>query len=105
SLALIALISGKLGTTRWTPTIAMLGVIATALVYGDAIITSAISVLSAGEGSTLAPPGFEHLVVPIAVGLLAGLFAIQSHGTALVGKLFGPVMVVYFIVLAVLGIP
>jgi KUP system potassium uptake protein len=104
SLALLALISGKLGQTRWTVAIAMLGVIATALFYGDAIITPAISVLSAVEGLTIVHPGFEHLVLPISVGILIGLFTIQSHGTAVVGRLFGPVMLIYFLVLAVLGV-
>ncbi len=104
SLALLALISRKLGVTRWTPAIAMLGVIATALFYGDAIITPAISVLSAVEGLTIVHPAFAGLVIPISVAILIGLFAIQSRGTAAVGKLFGPVMLVYFAVLAILGI-
>ncbi|MBV1686674.1 potassium transporter Kup [Novosphingobium sp. G106] len=104
SLALLALIGSKLGVTRWTPAIAMLGVIATALFYGDAIITPAISVLSAVEGLTIVHPGFAQLVLPISVAILIGLFMIQSRGTAAVGKLFGPVMLVYFAVLAVLGI-
>jgi KUP system potassium uptake protein len=104
SLALLALISGKLGKTRWTPLIAILGLVATALFYGDAIITPAISVLSAVEGLTVVHPGFAHLVLPISIAILIGLFAIQFHGTAVVGKLFGPVMLVYFAILAVLGI-
>ncbi|HEX8058185.1 MAG TPA: potassium transporter Kup [Novosphingobium sp.] len=104
SLALLALIGSKIGVTRWTPAIAMLGVIATALFYGDAIITPAISVLSAVEGLTIINPGFAQLVLPISVAILIGLFMIQSRGTATVGKLFGPVMLIYFAVLAVLGI-
>ncbi len=104
SLALLALIGRKLGENRWSPMIAMLGVIATALFYGDAIITPAISVLSAVEGLTVVNDGFAQWVLPLSIGILVGLFAIQSHGTAIVGKLFGPVMVVYFIVLAVLGL-
>ena len=104
SMALLALITGKLGESRWTPVIAMLGVIATALFYGDAIITPAISVLSAVEGLTVVHPGLAHLVLPISIGIMVGLFTIQSRGTAVVGKLFGPVMLVYFGVLAVLGI-
>ena len=103
SMALLALIGRKLGSSRWTPMIAMLGVMATALFYGDAIITPAVSVLSAVEGLTIVEEGFAPFVLPIAVVILIGLFAIQSHGTATVGKLFGPIMVVYFIVLAVLG--
>ena len=104
SLALLALIGRKLGTNRWSPLIATLGVIATALFYGDAIITPAISVLSAVEGLTVINEGLAQWVLPLSIGILVGLFAIQSHGTAAVGKLFGPVMVIYFIVLAVLGL-
>ncbi|TCM17056.1 KUP system potassium uptake protein [Novosphingobium sp. PhB165] len=104
SLALLALIGRKLGKSRWTGLIAMLGVIATALFYGDAIITPAVSVLSAVEGLTVVNEGFAEFVLPIAVVILIGLFSIQSHGTATMGKLFGPVMIVYFLVLAGLGL-
>ena len=104
SLALLALIGRKLGVNRWTPLIGMLGVIATALFYGDAIITPAISVLSAVEGLTIVSDSFAHWVLPLSIGILIGLFAIQSHGTAVVGRLFGPVMVIYFVILAVLGL-
>jgi KUP system potassium uptake protein len=103
SLALLALIGRKLGENRWTSMIAMLGVIATALFYGDAIITPAISVLSAVEGLTIVNEAFARWVLPLSIGILVGLFAIQSRGTDAVGKLFGPIMIVYFIVLAVLG--
>ena len=104
SLALLALIGRKLGTSRWTPAVAMLGVIATALFYGDAIITPAISVLSAVEGLGVVNPAFSAWVLPLSIAILVALFAIQSRGTAVVGRLFGPVMIVYFIVLAVLGL-
>lgn len=104
SLALLALIGRKLGASRWNAPIALLGVVATALFYGDAIITPAISVLSAVEGLTIVHQGFAEFVIPIALGILVGLFAIQSYGTAMVGKLFGPVMIVYFLVLAILGV-
>jgi len=104
SMALLALISRKLGETRWTPTIAMLGVLAAALFYGDAIITPAVSVLSAVEGLETVNDGFAPFVLPIAIVILIGLFLIQKHGTARVGALFGPVMAVYFLVLAALGI-
>lgn len=104
SLALLALIGRKLGENRWSPMIAMLGVIATALFYGDAIITPAISVLSAVEGLTIVNDGFAQWVLPLSIGILVGLFAIQSRGTAAVGKLFGPIMVIYFVVLAILGL-
>jgi KUP system potassium uptake protein len=104
SLALLALITRRTGRARWSSGIVMLGVAATALFYGDAIITPAISVLSAIEGLTVVQDGLEHMVLPIAVVILIGLFAIQSYGTARVGALFGPIMVFYFLVLAVLGI-
>jgi KUP system potassium uptake protein len=104
SMALLALISRKLGETRWTPAIAILGVLATALFYGDAIITPAMSVLSAVEGLTVVNIGFETYVLPIATIILIGLFVLQKHGTAKVGALFGPIMVLYFLILAALGI-
>ncbi|MBS0475480.1 MAG: potassium transporter Kup [Proteobacteria bacterium] len=104
SLALLALIGRKLGENRWTPLIGVLGVVATALFYGDAIITPAISVLSAVEGLTVVSDGFAEWVMPLSIIILVGLFMIQSKGTAAVGKLFGPIMVVYFILLAVLGL-
>ncbi|MFZ2996144.1 potassium transporter Kup [Sphingobium sp.] len=104
SMALLALISRKLGDTKWTPAIAMLGVLATALFYGDAIITPAMSVLSAVEGLTVVDSRFASYVLPIAIVILIGLFVIQKHGTAKVGALFGPIMIVYFLVLALLGV-
>lgn len=104
SMALLALIRRSLETSRWTPAIATLGVLATALFYGDAIITPAISVLSAVEGLTVVQAGLTPLVIPIAIAILVGLFLIQRFGTARVGALFGPIMVVYFLVLAALGI-
>ena len=85
SLALLAMInrstSGS-GDRRWTRGIILLGVFATALFYGDSMITPAISVLSAVEGITTVQAGFEPYVIPIAIGILVGLFAIQSRGTA-----------------------
>ena len=104
SMALLALISRKLGESRWTPTIAILGVLAAALFYGDAIITPAVSVLSAVEGLETVNDGFTPFVLPVAIVILIGLFLIQKHGTARVGALFGPIMAVYFLVLAGLGI-
>jgi KUP system potassium uptake protein len=104
SLALLALINRSSGAKRWSAPIILLGVFATALFYGDSMITPAISVLSAVEGLTVVNPQFEPWVLPIAIGILAGLFAIQSRGTAKVGALFGPIMLVYFAVLSALGI-
>lgn len=104
SLALLALIADKTGNRKWTPGIVMLGILAAALFYGDAIITPAISVLSAVEGLTVVQSGLAGFVLPIAIVILVALFAIQSRGTAKVGALFGPVMAVYFLVLAALGL-
>lgn len=87
---------------RWI--IAMLGVFGTALFLGDCVITPAISVLSAVEGLQQAAPSLARFVVPIAIGVLVGLFAIQRRGAAAVGSLFGPVMVLWFGVLALLGL-
>ena len=105
SLALLALINRTLsGKKKWTSGIILLGVFATALFYGDSMITPAVSVLSAVEGLTTVNGGLQPFVVPIAVGILVGLFAIQSRGTTRVGLLFGPVMMFYFATLAVLGV-
>jgi KUP system potassium uptake protein len=83
--------------------VAIAGVFAAALFYGDAVITPAISVLSAIEGLSVVTPRFEHLVVPITCVILVGLFMLQRHGTGRVGTLFGPVMVFWFATLAILG--
>jgi len=80
------------------------GVFAAALFYGDAIITPAISVLSAVEGISVATPQFEKFIIPITIGLLIGLFLIQRHGTGRVGKLFGPITLVWFVALGAMGI-
>lgn len=104
SLALLALISRKTEGASWTAPIVMLGVFATALFYGDSMITPAMSVLSATEGLSYVHPGFKAWILPIAIGILVGLFAIQSRGTAKVGALFGPIMLVYFATLATLGL-
>ena len=105
SFALLSLIARNLeGKKKWAPTLVMLGVLATCLFYGDAMITPAISVLSAVEGLGVVEAGLQPLVIPIAIGILIGLFVVQSRGTAKVGNMFGPVMLVYFAVLAVLGV-
>jgi KUP system potassium uptake protein len=80
------------------------GLIGAALFYGDGVITPAISVLSAVEGLKVATPLFEPYVIPITVGLLIGLFALQRRGTAQVGGMFGPILGLWFAVLAILGI-
>lgn len=104
SLALLALVSRRVRGQRWSLGLVLLGVFATALFYGDSMITPAISVLSAVEGLKIINPGFSSLVVPIALVILVGLFVIQRRGTGKVGVLFGPIMVVYFAVLGVLGV-
>jgi KUP system potassium uptake protein len=104
SLALLALINSKSEGARWTAPIVLLGVFATALFYGDSMITPAMSVLSASEGLEVVNPAFGSWVVPISVGILVGLFSIQSRGTALVGAFFGPIMIIYFAVIATLGV-
>jgi KUP system potassium uptake protein len=104
SLALLALVSGRTQGKRWTSGIVLLGVFATALFYGDSMITPAVSVLSAVEGVAIAAPAFGGLVLPIAVLILVGLFSIQRGGTSRVGAFFGPIMVCYFTVIAALGI-
>src|SRR3546814_14793725 len=103
SLALLALISSKLGEKRWSMPIVLLGVFATALFYGDSMITPAISVLSAVEGMRVVSPAFGDLVIPIAVTILACRFLIQRRGTAKPGLLCCPLMAAYFLTLPVLG--
>jgi len=82
----------------------LLGIFGTAIFFGDGVITPAVSVLSAVEGLEVAAPGLHHYVVPITLVVLTALFLVQRHGTASVGKFFGPVMVLWFGVLAVLGV-
>ncbi|GGD53357.1 potassium transporter Kup [Erythrobacter arachoides] len=104
SLALVALLSRTIGKTRYSGVVVMLGVAATALFYGDSMITPAISVLSAVEGLSVVNPGMERWIIPIALVLLVSLFLLQKRGSAKVGMMFAPVMSVYFVVLAVLGV-
>ena len=82
----------------------LMGVFGAALLYGDGMITPAISVLGAIEGLNVATPFFEPYIIPISVTILVGLFVVQSRGTAAIGRFFGPVMVVWFATLSVLGI-
>lgn len=104
SLALLALINQKTEGAKWTAPFIMLGVFATALFYGDSMITPAMSVLSAAEGLTTVDAGFGPWVLPISVGILVGLFMMQASGTARVGSFFGPIMLTYFFTIATLGI-
>jgi KUP system potassium uptake protein len=100
-LALMALLGVK---KQRRPTIVAVGLFGAALIYGDGAITPAISVLSALEGLNMATPALQPYVVPAAVAILLGLFAIQSQGTAAIGRFFGPVMMLWFLVMAVMGI-
>jgi KUP system potassium uptake protein len=104
SFALLSLIARNLAGKKWTATLIVLGVLATCLFYGDAMITPAISVLSAVEGLTIVEAGLQPLVIPISIGILVGLFLVQSRGTAKVGGLFGPVVLIYLAALAALGL-
>jgi KUP system potassium uptake protein len=101
TLALMALASRALG--RSSGVLILLGIVSGALFYGDAIITPALSVLSAVEGLKIVTPAFETYVVPITVVILIALFAVQSRGTASVAKLFGPLTLVWFAAIAVAG--
>jgi KUP system potassium uptake protein len=87
-----------------TPLLVLLGLVGAALLYGDGMITPAITVLSAVEGLEVATPLFGPYVVPVSVSILVGIFLIQKHGTERVGILFGPVMVLWFLTLALLGV-
>jgi KUP system potassium uptake protein len=104
-MALIALIKGaRLGSRSAQVLLVALGVFGAALFYGDGMITPAISVLSAVEGLQIVEPSLDSLIVPIALAILTGLFVIQRFGTGAVGRLFGPVMGLWFGVLAIAGV-
>jgi KUP system potassium uptake protein len=106
TLSLMALAQRALG--RRTPWLFVIGVVGASLFYGDAIITPAISVLSAVEGLEQVPAleriGIGNFVLPIGVGILIGLFVIQSRGTGRIGRYFGPVTILWFVVMAALGL-
>lgn len=104
-LALVALLRQKLGDRRRLAAATMLGIFGAALFYGDSVITPAISVMSSIEGVVVADPSFERLVLPASVVILTVLFVVQRRGTEVVGRAFGPVMALWFGVLAVLGVP
>jgi KUP system potassium uptake protein len=102
TLSLTALAFRAIG--RRTPLVLMLGIIGAAMFLGDSVITPAISVLSAVEGLKLALPASEHFVVPLTIAILLALFAVQRRGTARVAAFFGPVMVVWFVCIAIAGL-
>ncbi len=104
SLALLALINQHTDGKRWGKGIILLGVFATALFYGDSMITPAVSVMGAIEGVAVYRPSMQGLIVPLVVTILIGLFLIQSRGTERVAAFFGPIMLLYFATISVLGV-
>ena len=104
SLALLSLAMRTTRNTRFSAVILVLGIFAAALFYGDSMLTPAISVLSAVEGLNLLTPVLDDYVVPLTLAIITGLFMIQRRGTASVGAWFGPIMSVWFAVLAGLGV-
>src|SRR4030081_1707251 len=100
-LALMALLGVK---KHQRPAIVAVGLFGAALIYGDGAITPAISVLSALEGLNIVAPTFAPYVLPVSVLILVALFAIQPQGTARIGKAFGPIMALWFLTIALLGI-
>jgi KUP system potassium uptake protein len=104
-LALLALVSGQGGADRRTRrALLVLGLFGAALLYGDGVITPAISVLGAVEGVVVAAPGLAHVVVPATVVILVLLFLLQKRGTATVGAVFGPIMIAWFAAIGLLGV-
>ncbi|HJW01992.1 MAG TPA: potassium transporter Kup [Azospira sp.] len=103
-MALMALVLRGAEGKPYAHGLMLLGLFGAALFYGDGVITPAISVLSAVEGLEIATPAFKPFVLPITIGVLIALFAFQRHGTARVGRLFGPIMILWFAALAVMGI-
>src|SRR3984893_6528163 len=104
-LALLALISPRRAKhSKRRAAMVVIGLIGATLLYGDGAITPAISVLSAIEGLKIYAPQTQHAVVPLTVAILVLLFAIQRKGTSWIGHIFGPVMLVWFVVIAILGI-
>ena len=102
TLALMALAFRAMG--RRAPLVMLLGIIGAAMFLGDSVITPAISVLSAVEGLKIAAPALEHFVVPITVVVLIALFAVQRRGTAGIAAFFGPIMIIWFVAVAAMGI-
>jgi KUP system potassium uptake protein len=103
-LALLALISGRTDTPKRTLTLIFLGLFGAALLYGDGIITPAISVLSAVEGLSVATHALDRFVVPVTCAILIALFWVQKRGTARVGMVFGPITLIWFVAIAAIGV-
>jgi KUP system potassium uptake protein len=104
-MALMALaLNSVTRQSRWHYVLMVLGVFGATMFYGDSVITPAISVLGAIEGLEVATPGLEKYVVPLTIVVLVGLYSVQRHGTAGIGRWFGPVMIVWFAALAAMGV-
>ncbi|MGC8530923.1 MAG: potassium transporter Kup [Acidiphilium sp.] len=103
-LALMALAQRVVRSKRTRAALMLIGIIGAGLFLGDGVITPAISVLSAVEGLSVASPSFNRFVMPIAIGVIVGLFMVQRRGTAAVGRFFGPVMVLWFLTIGALGL-
>ena len=103
-LALFALVRPRSSARGRAWFIVGLGLFGAALLYGDGVITPAITVLGAVEGISVATPAFQHLVVPLSVAILVALFWFQKRGTAAIGRVFGPVMLVWFLSIAAFGV-
>ena len=103
SFALLSLISRNLGERRWTRGLVLMGVLATCLFYGDAMITPAVTMLPAIEGLAVVEPQVQPLIIPITIAILIGLFVVQRRGTGTVGGWFGPIILAYLATLAGLG--
>ena len=104
-VALLALLDARHAPRgSWRASLLIVGLIGAALLYGDGVITPAISVLSAVEGLKVDAPGLAPMVVPITIAILVGLFLVQRKGTEFIGNIFGPVMLVWFVVIGLLGL-
>ncbi|MEN4833306.1 low affinity potassium transporter Kup [Pantoea vagans] len=97
-------LAGRHTGARATAVLVIMGLIGGSFFYGEVVITPAISVMSAIEGLEIAAPSLDPFIVPMSIAVLTLLFAIQKHGTGMVGKLFAPVMLIWFLVLAILGV-
>jgi len=105
-IAMLALASNAVRPhPRLRRSLLLVGIFGTAVFFGDGVITPAITVLSAVEGLEVAAPGLHRFIVPITLGVIAGLFAAQRFGSGVVGRFFGPVMLAWFVTIALLGLP
>ena len=104
-VALLALLDARRAPRgSWRASLLIVGLVGAALLYGDGVITPAISVLSAVEGLKIDAPGLAPMVVPITIAILASLFLVQRRGTEFIGRIFGPVMLVWFVAIGLLGL-